>query len=424
MGLCRWQIWLYIYLLSRGGNNAAKCIGTDTKIANTQSHHNSDVLPLTGQSLPNDFEYQLLELDVKVKHTDQYVTYKKNPRTEREKYTSKPGYLFCRIVKGDQLIAQVENERYFDRVILYKDQSGNRNMRCLFPGDTDNEDPDEPLPSIESDSSDNQMALVDISNQFSTDQVQYIYNHSNQSYTFTAKHGYVISRVTKGDRLLWDSRDYCNVCAISVYVGLNEAGEKVFRVYFPGQPPKFSPQVPDLKLKPNEIVLDVLEFLTRKFDPDKSPQRTKYNVRRLFNDLDYEIMPNIRCVRVTCGNLRVWDKGERGIIYPKSVTYTTDLNQVVVRNAKKGVIYQIIKGRMYYVSTSEYSDFDKPDRFADYYPYDETDQWHNYRLLDPEEKHITKEDQCPENVLNHSLTLCFPMLAFKLGAVMAPDSYP
>ncbi|UKJ90653.1 hypothetical protein MACJ_001587 [Theileria orientalis] len=354
------------------------------KIIDAHNQYCSDVIWKTGQPEQNDLEYLLLELDIKVKHTDQYVTYKKNPRTEREKFTCKPGYLVSKVVKSGDVITEVENEQYYDRVILYKDQAGNRSLRCLFPGQIDVDDPDEPLPNLESDAIDHKLAVVDIGDKYTTDEIQYERSPSNNYYTLTAKEGYLISKVTKRDQVLWDSKDYGNECGNRVYVGFNELGEKVFRVYFPKQAPILHSKLPELKLKPNEIVLDVLEFVKKRFDPKKSPERTIYNVIRVFNDLDYRFNPKIRCVRVTCGNVRVWDKGERRITCPTSVSYITDLDQVVVRDNKRGVTYQRAKGTMYYISTSHYADFYKPEYHPDYYPH-EPDGLEKFSLIDPGE---------------------------------------
>ncbi|UVC49997.1 hypothetical protein MACK_003620 [Theileria orientalis] len=396
MIVCIRVIWLFVYLLNHKGNNIVKCIEI-IYFNNTQTQNSSDVITETVQPLQNDVVYSLIELDIHFKQTDHYVTYKKDPRTEREKFTCKPGYLVCRVVKNGHLIAEARNEQYFDRVIIYKDQAGNKNLRCMFPGNIDEEDPDELLPGPI-------LIAVDIKNFSSSPELAHAYNEFDGSHTFTANQGYLIDKVTKRDRVLWDANYYGSECAISVYVGLNELGEKIFRVNFPKQVPILPPILPDLKLKPHEIVLDVLEFLHRKFDRKKSPERSKYHVMRMFNDLDYWFSPTIRCVRVTRGNVKVWDKGERGIVFPNSVSYIIDLDQVVVRNKRRGVIFQRYGDRMYYVSTSVYANFDTPDYFGSYYPQYPNDS-QNFTVLDPEDKLFTQSDLYPAEALHHNLVV-------------------
>nr|PVC52915.1 hypothetical protein MACL_00000435 [Theileria orientalis] len=78
---------------------------------------------------------------------------------------------------------------------------------------------------------------LDIKNQESADEYKYEYKVSNNSHTFTSNLGYLIDKVTKGDLVLWEAKDYGNEYGSSVFVGPNENGERVFRVKFAGPGP-------------------------------------------------------------------------------------------------------------------------------------------------------------------------------------------
>ncbi|BAM38998.1 uncharacterized protein TOT_010000463 [Theileria orientalis strain Shintoku] len=91
---------------------------------------------------------------------------------------------------------------------------------------------------------------VDIDQPFSTDDLEYKFDPSTQSHTFTANQGVLIDKVTKSDIVLWDHLFYFQGKATRVFVGHNEYGESVFRVYFQGavpshimHPPKPHPEI-------------------------------------------------------------------------------------------------------------------------------------------------------------------------------------
>ncbi|UVC49440.1 hypothetical protein MACK_003275 [Theileria orientalis] len=80
------------------------------------------------------------------------------------------------------------------------------------------------------------LVSVDIKNHFDTDEIKYIYNSAQDSHTFIPISPRLIHTVTKGTRVLWDSehKEY----GTSVFVGMNDLGERIFRVYFSKYIPK------------------------------------------------------------------------------------------------------------------------------------------------------------------------------------------
>ncbi|UKJ88027.2 hypothetical protein MACJ_000469 [Theileria orientalis] len=78
---------------------------------------------------------------------------------------------------------------------------------------------------------------LDIKNKESGDEYKYEYKLSDNSHTFTSNLGFLIGKVTKGDTVLWEAKDYGYEYGSSVFVGLNEQGERVFRVNFAGTGP-------------------------------------------------------------------------------------------------------------------------------------------------------------------------------------------
>ncbi|BAM40601.1 uncharacterized protein TOT_020000856 [Theileria orientalis strain Shintoku] len=82
------------------------------------------------------------------------------------------------------------------------------------------------------------LITVDVTKQRSNDQYRYEYKFYKLSHTFIAEPGHLIEKVTFQDSVLWDSKDYGNCYSNQVFVGRDEKGKKVFRIYFPTDAPK------------------------------------------------------------------------------------------------------------------------------------------------------------------------------------------
>ncbi|BAM41356.1 uncharacterized protein TOT_030000618 [Theileria orientalis strain Shintoku] len=109
-----------------------------------------------------------------------------------------------------------------------------------------------------------QLVAVDINDRFTTDEIDYRHDPVNNSHTFTPAQRFVIGLVTRGDSVLWDSRDYGFEYGTKLFVGDNERGEHVFRIYFPGPvPTPTQPLVKPLRTKPEPI---------QAYSPPQSPE--------------------------------------------------------------------------------------------------------------------------------------------------------
>ncbi|BAM40568.1 uncharacterized protein TOT_020000823 [Theileria orientalis strain Shintoku] len=93
------------------------------------------------------------------------------------------------------------------------------------------------------------LLTVDIANKFNTQGLQYAYDRSQDSHTFTANPGYLINKVTRRGAVLWDAKDYDCQCSFRVFVGFNRLNERVFRVYF------LLPEPPQLSSFDNDLIL-------------------------------------------------------------------------------------------------------------------------------------------------------------------------
>ncbi|UKK00367.2 phosphoinositide 5-phosphatase [Theileria orientalis] len=174
---------------------------------------------------------------------------------------------------------------------------------------------------------------VDIKQIFSNEGVEYKYNPSNQSYTFTAKQGFLIDKVTKSDMVLWDFLDHSYGYAVRVFVGNNEYGERVFRVYFPGAvpihtdtSPKPQPQIvfnePEVPKDPESVSeSDELEIMP--INVDIKQKLSDNFVRYEYNsNLDTHTFSSIYpCLinKVTRGNEVLWNCKDYGNEYGSQV---------------------------------------------------------------------------------------------------------
>ncbi|UKJ87949.2 phosphoinositide 5-phosphatase [Theileria orientalis] len=134
--------------------------------------------------------------------------------------------------------------------------------------------------------SDAKTVKVDIKETFSTDEVEYKYNKSNQSHTFSANKGFLIHKVTKSGMVLWDSLDYSYGYAAQVFVGNNEYGERVFRVYFPGAVPLHTDPSP--KAHP-EIVFNQPKVQT---DPESGFESAGLAIEAISIDIKHRLSNN------------------------------------------------------------------------------------------------------------------------------------
>ncbi|UKJ99968.1 hypothetical protein MACK_000034 [Theileria orientalis] len=66
---------------------------------------------------------------------------------------------------------------------------------------------------------------------------------------------------------------------------------------------------------------------------------TKFTIEHSYSRVDYVFFPGVNCTEIRFGDRYLWRIEDRGVKYPVSVTYITDINQFVVRNERISVIY-------------------------------------------------------------------------------------
>ncbi|UKK02461.2 hypothetical protein MACK_002554 [Theileria orientalis] len=265
-----------------------------------------------------EFQFTLLEMDIKVKKTDQYVIYKKDVMNEREKFTCKPGYLIYKVYSGLKLVTTAANHKYFDRVVIYKDEFGNKNLQGLVPGQIDEGDPDEPLPVFTPPDADftllqsevldhqNHLLYVNLKNKISTRFVTYEADVANNVDIFTAKEPYRFALVMNGNSRAWKYKngDHPN----QVFVFMDEKGSPFLRLGFPRVVSRFP--------KPTLITLDVRN--------SESNHEFSYEYDASAETKIFRPKPGFLIDKVMKGTTLMW-KCEN-FIYPEKVMIIPDEN--------------------------------------------------------------------------------------------------
>ncbi|UKJ90745.2 hypothetical protein MACJ_001679 [Theileria orientalis] len=120
------------------------------------------------------------------------------------------------------------------------------------------------------------LITIDINNRKSNEEYKYEYKFYKLSHTFIANEGRLIEKVTWGNLVLWDFKDHGNGYACEVYVGKDDKGENVFRVYFPTEPPRIRFPLPPESESNFEIVeRSDAESTTDELQPERVPPGPK-----------------------------------------------------------------------------------------------------------------------------------------------------
>ncbi|UKK01765.2 phosphoinositide 5-phosphatase [Theileria orientalis] len=77
------------------------------------------------------------------------------------------------------------------------------------------------------------LTVVEIKNQFSTNEIKYRYDPETKFHEFIARNPYLIDKVTKKGRIIWDSANFDYEYGSKVVLGECIGGNRLFRVYFP-----------------------------------------------------------------------------------------------------------------------------------------------------------------------------------------------
>nr|PVC52632.1 hypothetical protein MACL_00000622 [Theileria orientalis] len=264
-------------------------------------------------TLPPQTEIQntLLEIDIKVKTTDQFVIFKEDPKTGREKFTCKPGYLIYKVYSGLRLMTEATNHMYFDRLVIYRDEFGNKNLQGLFPGQIDEGDPEEPLPEFTPPEADfallqsevldheNHLVYVNLKNKMSTRIVTYEFDFSNNVDVFSTKEPYRFALVMNGKHRAWKykSGEYPN----QVLLFRDENGSPFLRLGFPRAVSKFP--------KPKLITLDVRNI--------ESNHEFSYEYDPASQTQIFRPKPGFLIDQVMKGTFHIWKCQD--FIYPEKV---------------------------------------------------------------------------------------------------------
>ncbi|UKJ90585.2 hypothetical protein MACJ_001519 [Theileria orientalis] len=173
--------------------------------------------------VPPPVQVQLVELDVMLKQETQYYKYKFDLMNDIERFTAKTGFVFSRIVKGEKLVAEVQDMRYYDRVLIYRDENGKKRMTTMFPGEEE-------------------LVVLNLKDKQTTDEFTYKYTQETDRQKFTCNEGFLIYKVIKGDTLVTQVAD--NNYYDRVIIERDPAGGRMLTLLYPNDPDVRDPEEP------------------------------------------------------------------------------------------------------------------------------------------------------------------------------------
>ncbi|UKJ90333.2 hypothetical protein MACJ_001265 [Theileria orientalis] len=86
------------------------------------------------QPLPDDSVIPVINVDLRYKKSNQYITYEREDVKNREMFTTKGPYLIKKVIDGDEILWQSRNGMYAYRVI-YKPDPVSPKLKVFFPED-------------------------------------------------------------------------------------------------------------------------------------------------------------------------------------------------------------------------------------------------------------------------------------------------
>ncbi|UKK00949.2 hypothetical protein MACK_001759 [Theileria orientalis] len=174
----------------------------------------------------------LMEIDVTYTRSTNEIIYVVEP-DGTESFICSPGYLICKISKGNKLIWEGTEPPYSDKVILYYDEKGKRRAYVQFyqemvrPPQMAEEVQDllkrrqEPI----------ELVTVDINVKRSSSRIVHIRNVRRKRDIYTVIGPHLIGTVKRGDRILWMTQG--EIYSDKVLVRVDENGKEILRVYHP-----------------------------------------------------------------------------------------------------------------------------------------------------------------------------------------------
>ncbi|UVC50252.1 hypothetical protein MACK_004128 [Theileria orientalis] len=78
---------------------------------------------------------QIIQIDIAQKEDVTGIKYERDDENDRDRFTAQEGYLISMVLKNGRQLFEITNEKYLDRVIVYKDSAGQRKLKFLAPGE-------------------------------------------------------------------------------------------------------------------------------------------------------------------------------------------------------------------------------------------------------------------------------------------------
>ncbi|UKK01655.2 hypothetical protein MACK_002473 [Theileria orientalis] len=169
------------------------------------------------------YDELVVEVQLETKESNQWVIYQFNQKEDTELFICKTGFLIDKVWKGKHLVWEwKEGLDYPNRVIIAKNEQGKKMATVRFPGDE--------LILLE----------IDVAVLQSTNEVDYVKDEAGID-AFIPKPGYLIHRVVKNGRFVWECED--GVYPHRINIVYDDQGRPIARFKFPEIKPEGEPTV-------------------------------------------------------------------------------------------------------------------------------------------------------------------------------------
>nr|PVC53789.1 hypothetical protein MACL_00003487 [Theileria orientalis] len=182
-----------------------------------------------------------IKVNLDTKHNTDEFDYSYNVANKTHSYTATDGFLFKHLKDGNKTLWRSKQGKFADKVTVKDREDGYRSIRVFVPIDDESSDSEDerdrrssastspcsvPLEPIVKDSrrgttlegdprdlkGENhkysfKLVVVDIKNRFNTNRIYYERNDLDNLHIFIAKEPYLIGRVRRGERVLWEHSD-------------------------------------------------------------------------------------------------------------------------------------------------------------------------------------------------------------------------
>ncbi|UKJ88553.1 hypothetical protein MACJ_001796 [Theileria orientalis] len=197
--------------------------------------------------------------------------------------TCRTGYQIYKVLEGEEVLWRHQEGEYPNRVIIGMNSRGAKVVDIRFPGDE-------------------LLVALDVTYTRSTKQIIYMVE-ADGTESFNCRPGFLISKITKGTKLVWEGKEPPYSDRVVLYYdknGVKSANVQFFQGY--GEPPQIRDESADLETRRQEPI----KFVTVDINVKRSSSKIVYirNERRQ-RDIYTSISPHL-IYKVTNGEKVLW----------------------------------------------------------------------------------------------------------------------